>query len=80
MRAFVACGWFGIQTWIGGNAIYQILGVFIPSLTTGHPLPVLDITLAQFVCFLFFWAINLWVIHRGIETIRHPVEHQGARC
>src|SRR5438874_8427386 len=33
MRAFVACGWFGIQTWIGGNAIYKILGVFIPSLT-----------------------------------------------
>ena len=33
MRAFVACGWFGIQTWIGGNAIYKILAVFVPSLT-----------------------------------------------
>src|SRR6476619_882154 len=32
MRAFVACGWFGIQTWIGGNAIYKILAIFLPSL------------------------------------------------
>src|SRR6201993_1602848 len=32
MRAFVACGWFGIQAWIGGSAIYKILGVFFKSL------------------------------------------------
>src|SRR5471030_1003794 len=35
MRALVACGWFGIQTWIGGSSIYKILGIFIPSLTSG---------------------------------------------
>ncbi len=71
MRAFVACGWFGIQTWIGGNAIFKILALFMPSLAAGQPLPLLGISLAQFVCFLFFWAVNLWVVHRGIETIRH---------
>src|ERR1039457_1856550 len=70
MRAFVACGWFGIQAWIGGNAIYKILGVFMPSLVTGRTLPVLGITLAQCFCFLFFWGINMWVIYRGIDTIR----------
>src|SRR3954465_3231912 len=32
MGAFGACGWFGIQTWIGGNAIFKILSVFVPSL------------------------------------------------
>src|SRR3954469_11050332 len=69
-RAFVACGWFGIQTWIGGSAIYKILGGFMPSLTMGHPLPILDITLAQFSCFLFFWAINMWIIYLGIDCIR----------
>ena len=31
LRALVACGWFGIQTWIGGNAIFKILGVFFPA-------------------------------------------------
>src|SRR5437016_2289735 len=70
LRAFVACGWFGIQTWIGGNAIYKILGVFVPSLASGNPLPVLDITGAQFLCFLFFWGINLFVVYKGIECIR----------
>src|SRR5438445_5745013 len=64
LRALVACGWFGIQTWIGGNAIYKILGVFFPSMVSGNPLPVLDITGAQFLCFLFFWGINLFVVYK----------------
>ena len=70
LRALVACGWFGIQTWIGGNAIYQILAVFYPELATGVPLAVLGITMAQFMCFLFFWAINMAVVVKGIESIR----------
>src|SRR6059036_1517916 len=61
LRALVACGWFGIQTWIGGNAIYKILGVFEPSLTQGEPMGFLGITPAQLCCFLFFWGINLLV-------------------
>src|ERR1700736_6791654 len=49
MRAFVACGWFGIQTWIGGNAIYKIMSVFMPSLAQ-TPTSAFGITLPQFVC------------------------------
>jgi len=70
LRALVACGWFGIQTWIGGDAIYKILGVFLPWLATGTALPLLNITALQFACFLFFWGINMAVIYRGIDTIR----------
>lgn len=70
LRALVACGWFGIQTWIGGDAIFKILAVFYPAMAKGSPLPVLDITATQFLCFLFFWGINMWVIYRGIDTIR----------
>jgi NCS1 family nucleobase:cation symporter-1 len=70
LRALVACGWFGIQTWIGGNAIYKIAGLFMPSLAAGRPLPVLGITGVQLFCFLLFWGANLWVIYRGIDTIR----------
>jgi nucleobase:cation symporter-1, NCS1 family len=69
LRALVACGWFGIQTWIGGEAIYKIC-VTIFNL---HPAPAqnwLGITGGQFLCFLFFWGVNMWVIFRGIETIR----------
>src|SRR5919202_5146616 len=62
MRAFVACGWFGIQTWIGGNAIYKILGVFAPSLTQTSP-GFLGINVPQLICFLFFWGINVFVVY-----------------
>jgi NCS1 family nucleobase:cation symporter-1 len=72
MRAFVACGWFGIQIWIGGNAIYKILGVFFPSIAadTAAPTAFLGITFAQFVCFKFFWGINMLVVYKGIDCIR----------
>jgi len=69
LRALVACGWFGIQTWIGGEAIYKICTIVLGL----HPEPAtnwLGITGGQFACFLFFWAINMFVIYRGIETIR----------
>ena len=69
LRAFVACGWFGIQTWIGGWAIFKILAVYFPAWESS-PKPVLGISVPQLVCFLFFWAINMFVIYRGIETIR----------
>jgi len=70
MRAFVACGWFGIQTWIGGNAIYKIMSVFAPSLATGSTQNFLGITFAQFLCFMFFWGINMLVVYKGIDCIR----------
>lgn len=70
LRALVACGWFGIQTWIGGAAIYQILVVFVPAWGKLEKLPVLDINTAQAMCFLLFWAINMWVIYKGVESIR----------
>jgi NCS1 family nucleobase:cation symporter-1 len=70
LRAFVACGWFGIQAWIGGEAIHKILAVFLPALAGGTPIAGLGITLTQLACFLFFWGINMWVIHKGIDSIR----------
>src|SRR5215475_1180437 len=70
LRAFVACGWFGIQTWIGGNAIYKILVIFIPSIGSGQPLGFLAITPLQLACFILFWGINMLVVYKGIDCIR----------
>jgi NCS1 family nucleobase:cation symporter-1 len=72
LRAFVACGWFGIQTWIGGWAIYKICTIYIPSWDALPKFPVWcgDINIAKFACFMFFWAINMLVIYKGIESIR----------
>lgn len=69
LRAFVACGWFGIQTWIGGNAIYKILAVFAPGIAYAPHNP-FGITFPQLICFLFFWAINMFVVYKGIDCIR----------
>jgi NCS1 family nucleobase:cation symporter-1 len=70
LRALVACGWFGIQTWIGGNAIHKILSVFFPALAAGTPSSAFGITWSQFLCFLFFWGINMCVVYKGIDCIR----------
>ena len=62
LRALVACGWFGIQTWIGGEAINAMIVALAPSWAHFGG--------AQAVCFIFFWLLNVAVILRGIETIR----------
>ncbi len=62
LRALVACGWFGIQTWIGGEAINAMLVALAPSWGRFAYGPA--------VCFVAFWLLNVVVILRGIETIR----------
>jgi NCS1 family nucleobase:cation symporter-1 len=62
LRAIVACGWFGIQTWIGGQAIAAMVAVLWPA--TAHMVSV------TWVCFLGFWALNMVVVWRGVESIR----------
>jgi NCS1 family nucleobase:cation symporter-1 len=69
LRALVACGWFGIQTWIGGEAIYKIFAVIL-HLNVVPATNWFGITPGQFFSFLFFWGVNMWVIYRGIDTIR----------
>src|SRR5215469_9491515 len=70
LRAFVACGWFGIQTWIGGWAIFKILAIYFPAWESLPKFPFLDINLAQGACFLAFWAVNMFIIYLGIDSIR----------
>jgi NCS1 family nucleobase:cation symporter-1 len=69
LRAFVACGWFGIQAWIGGAALFQLAAAFVPSLKEQHA-SFAGITFPQFVAFMIFWAINMFVIYKGIDSIR----------
>src|SRR2546421_1106188 len=62
LRALVACGWFGIQSWIGGEAINTLLGTVWPA-WRNYPH-------GTAVCFMAVWLINLLVIIKGIEYIR----------
>lgn len=72
LRAIVACGWFGIQTWIGGYALFLMFRLWFPSLET---LP--SIFPASFglqtgpaITFILFWLVNMYVVYLGIDSIK----------
>ncbi len=71
-RSLVACGWFGIQTWIGGFAIYQALGAlgWLDIAADTSVVPFLGITKMQFTCFMAFWVLNFVIVVRGIDCIK----------
>lgn len=70
MRALVACGWFGINAWIGGEALH----VFFTSIFPGWPTflggPIGGHPATEWVSFLIFWALNIWVIYKGMNLLR----------
>ena len=71
LRAVVACGWFGIQTWIGGFALYQLLRLWVPALDHLPALPAaLGLAAGPAICFVLFWLINMWVVWLGVDSIR----------
>jgi NCS1 family nucleobase:cation symporter-1 len=63
LRAVVACGWFGIQSWIGGTAIHSMVAVIWPQAAAMNG--------ALWICFLIFWLLNMVIVWRGVESIRH---------
>lgn len=72
LRAIVACGWFGIQTWIGGFAIYQMLQLWIPSLATLPQIfpDAFQLQTGPAICFLLFWLLNMYVVYLGVDSIK----------
>jgi NCS1 family nucleobase:cation symporter-1 len=77
MRALVACGWFGIQAWIGGEALNVFFRTIVPGWTgllgsgfAGH-------TGTEWLAFLLFWGLNVFIIYRGMDLVRE-VENWAA--
>ena len=77
MRAVVACGWFGIQTWIGGEALNTFFTSVIPGWHGllgagfgGH-------STTEWISFLLFWALNVAIVYRGMDLLRE-VENWAA--
>ncbi|HRB23659.1 MAG TPA: NCS1 family nucleobase:cation symporter-1 [Ferruginibacter sp.] len=69
LRAIVACGWFGIQTWIGGASLYNIFWVWFPSLA-GIDNTTLIPQAFPMVCFFVFWVLNMYIIYLGVDSIK----------
>jgi NCS1 family nucleobase:cation symporter-1 len=69
LRAIVACGWFGIQTWIGGAAIYNILRAWntsLPEIDSRSLFP----QAMPMICFFCFWLLNMFIVYLGVESIK----------
>ncbi|MDQ3586383.1 MAG: NCS1 family nucleobase:cation symporter-1 [Acidobacteriota bacterium] len=72
LRAIVACGWFGIQTWIGGTALDALFGVMWGgwnNLFGGAS--VLGIAAHMWIGFFLFWGIQVFIILKGVEGIKY---------
>ena len=69
LRAIVACGWFGIQTWIGGASIYNLLRAWNPSLTEIDNTGLFPQALPM-ICFFAFWVLNMFVVYKGVDSIK----------
>jgi NCS1 family nucleobase:cation symporter-1 len=82
MRAGVACGWFGIQTWIGGAALFAVVGALLKTITGDASwwanAPTISIGIGgaaaqpwtMWLSFAIFWALNMLIILRGMEAIK----------
>jgi NCS1 family nucleobase:cation symporter-1 len=72
LRAIVACGWFGIQTWIGGFALFLMFKLWFPSL---EKLPQIfpdsfGLQTGPAITFFLFWLLNMFVVYLGVESIK----------
>lgn len=72
LRAIVACGWFGIQTWIGGFAMYQMFKVWFPSIENLPQVFPASFGLATgpAISFFIFWLLNMYVVKLGVDSIK----------
>ena len=77
IRAGVACGWFGIQTWIGGGAIFVLMGSILGDSWTKSTTLSLGFgnfaaqPITMWLSFAIFWLINIAIVLRGMNFIRH---------
>ncbi|MBI2374234.1 MAG: NCS1 family nucleobase:cation symporter-1 [Deltaproteobacteria bacterium] len=71
LRAIVACGWFGIQTFIGGEAVKTFVEALWPSFATlGGGAQLLGLGVPSAITFMIFWALNIFIIYRGMNAVR----------
>ncbi|KAL5709709.1 Neuronal calcium sensor 1 [Ranunculus cassubicifolius] len=70
LRALVGCGWYGIETWIGGEAIFLLLPSSLKQTAFAHSLTWLGTSPLEFTCFIIFWLVQIAIVLKGIDGIR----------
>jgi nucleobase:cation symporter-1, NCS1 family len=73
MRALIACGWFGINAWVGGAALQVFFDALWPGWADllGHAsYPMANFENTQWISFALFWLLNIVIIYRGMDVLR----------
>ncbi|MBV4420199.1 NCS1 family nucleobase:cation symporter-1 [Clostridium tyrobutyricum] len=71
LRAVVACGWFGINTYIGGSALNVLLSAVIPGWKTlGGSFQIAGLSLPAGITFMIFWTLEMFIIFKGMEQLK----------
>lgn len=70
MRAVVACGWFGIQSWIGGSALYEFCRAIYPHMDLILGAKLFDHYPTEWICFFVFWGLNILIIYKGMDSLK----------
>jgi nucleobase:cation symporter-1, NCS1 family len=71
LRAVVACGWFGINTYFGGEGVSAVIAAIWPGWETlGGGVAIAGYALPHFIAFMIFWALNVFIIFRGMDAVR----------
>ena len=72
LRAIVACGWFGIQTWIGGYALYLMINTWNPAISQFPQIfpTSFGLQTGPAITFFLFWLVNMFVVYLGVDSIK----------
>lgn len=71
LRAIVACGWFGINTFIGGEALKTFMEAVWPAFGhLGGDASILGLSIPSAITFMLFWGLNIVIIYRGMNAVR----------
>lgn len=69
LRALVACGWFGIETWIGGQGIFVLLNALLQGKLSNSSHVLMGTALPELACFFAFWLLQVVIIWNGVDSI-----------
>lgn len=71
LRAIVACGWFGINTFIGGSALNVLVSSLVPGFShIGGNFQIAGLSLSAGITFMIFWAIEMMIIYKGMDIVK----------
>ena len=71
VRGIVAIAWYGIQTFLASLALKVLLVKFFPGMDSLTQTRILGLDLLGWIAFLLLWGIQMYIVRKGMEAVRH---------